>query len=71
MARLPRKGPATEICPDCESPCRPVTCDAGIGPNEFWGVVSNDYQPYIGSDCCGAELVDYVGLQPEEELDEY
>jgi len=46
------------ICPECHKPCDAKECDDGIGPVEFWGVKSWDSRPYMGSDCCEAELED-------------
>jgi hypothetical protein len=43
-------------CPDCGKPCEAIECDSGIGPGEAWGVKFNDSRPYMGSDCCEAEL---------------
>lgn len=48
-------------CPECGKECNAIECDDGIGPVEFWGAKSFDSRPYMGSDCCEAELddVDY------------
>ena len=45
-------------CPECGEPCDAKECDAGIGPVEFWGAKSFDSRPYMGSDCCEADLED-------------
>ena len=50
--------PESFTCPLCGKPCHPIPCDAGIGPYEFWGAKYNDSRPYMGSDCCEAELED-------------
>ena len=44
------------ICPECGKPCNYKKCDSGIGPGEFAGVPFHDSKPYIGSDCCEADL---------------
>jgi len=44
------------VCPGCGKPCNAIPCDAGIGPVEFWGAKSFDSRPYVGSDCCEADL---------------
>jgi hypothetical protein len=44
------------ICPICNEPCYAKSCDDGIGPYEFWGEKGFDSRPYLGSDCCEADL---------------
>ena len=44
------------ICPECKKPCDAIECDDGIGPGEAWGAKFYDSHPYMGSDCCEAEL---------------
>lgn len=56
--RPPRTYGKEYVCPECKQPCDAVSCDDGIGHHEFWGAKCNDSQPYIGSDCCWAELDD-------------
>lgn len=55
------------VCPDCKQACNAKMCDSGIGPGEAWGAPFNDSQPYIGSDCCDAELEDAVDEFGEED----
>ncbi len=43
-------------CGACGQPCNIVHCDSGIGQYEFWGSKGFDSHPYLGSDCCNAEL---------------
>ena len=45
-------------CPQCGKPCEAKECDDGLGPVEFWGAKSYDSHPYMGSDCCEAQLDD-------------
>jgi len=54
--RWPGRHAATETCPQCGQPCRPVECEDGIGAYEAWGRAANDITHYIGSHCCGEPL---------------
>jgi hypothetical protein len=58
MGALRKEGGVIVLCPECKKPCKPKRCDSGIGPYEFWGEKCNQSLPYIGSDCCEAELED-------------
>lgn len=53
------------LCPECKKPCAAIKCDDGIGPVEFWGATSVDRRPYMGSDCCYAEI---EGIDPCDDL---
>lgn len=54
------------ICPECGIPCEAKECDDGIGPYEYWGRQGHDSRPYMGSDCCEAQLDDAEFPEPPD-----
>jgi hypothetical protein len=46
------------VCSECKQDCAGHWVDFGIGPYEFWGVVSVDKDEHYVSKCCDAEMDD-------------
>lgn len=56
------------VCTSCGQNCEPKAYDDGIGPYEYWGQKCFDSRPYIGSDCCEADMISPdTGLTYESE----
>ena len=50
------------VCEECGKGCDIVEVDFGIGPNEFWGSVSNHVDLQLASSCCEGDYreLDYT-----------
>ena len=64
LGKCPGEGHAP-YCGDCGLPCNAIPCDSGIGAYEYWGSKGYDSHPYLGSDCCEANVYQDIMLTQE------
>ena len=57
-------------CGACGKECTPMKVDGGIGHYEYWGQKSFDSRPYVGSDCCDADVFTDAALTEPYDIGE-